>query len=136
MKRIEYFELFSNLSEFKSIFDCDGNEFVVFKQSNCNNLKDIRDKTGFEASENHIHLLNNIKSDEFDKLIPIAQNLGKALLSNLKYYFPQKHFMVFVSLHLHDSMIIRFHQKWESEEPSCNPTEFTNPKEKVFMFEG
>lgn len=135
MKRIEYFELLSNLFDFKTIADENSNEYVVFNNSQFNSIQNIKDKTEFESSENHIHLLSNIKNDEFDMLIPIAQNLGKALLNNLKIQYPQKRFIVYVSIHLHDSMVIRFHQKWENEEPYCYPSEFKNPSEKVFSFE-
>lgn len=136
MKRIEYFELLTGLFNFKTVSDEIGNEFVLFSQNNNGPIGNIRDKTEFEAMENHVHLLDNIKRDEFDKLISIAENLGKALLNSLKSQYPQKYFMVFVSIHLHDSMIIRFHQKWDGEESYCNPSEFTSPREKVLSFEG
>ena len=136
MKRIEYFEALSKLFEFKTIADEQGNEFVVSKGSQLDSVKSIEDRTEFEAFENHIHLLNNIKNDEFETLKAVAQNLGPVLLNTLKTHYPGKHFYVYVSIHLHDSMTIRFHQKWDGEEPFCNPDEFTSPKEKVFCFQG
>ena len=59
-----------------------------------------------------------------------------ALLSSLKSYYPQKSFVVYVSINLHDSFIIRFHQKWDDEEPYYYPADFTSPNEKVYSFEG
>ena len=135
MRRIEYIESLANLFEFKTISDAHGNEFVLFKESDFDSVKGIADKTEFEASENHIHLLDNIKKDEFEALKVIAPILGKALLCSLQFQYPQNHFRVYVSVHLYDSMIIRFHQKWENEEPYCNPDEFISPKEKVYAFE-
>ena len=134
MRRIEYFELLSNLYGFKSIFDKKGTEYVLFSNG-INAIENVWDKTGFEALENHVHLLDNVKADEFDRLIPVAQNLGQSLLYNLKSNYPSKHFMVYVTVHLHESMIIRFHQKWENEAPYYNSDDFKSPNEKVFLFE-
>ncbi len=134
MRRIEYFELLSNLYDFKSIFDKKGTEYVLFSNG-INAIENVWDKTGFEALENHVHLLDNVKADEFNRLIPVAQNLGQSLLYNLKSNYPSKHFMVYVTIHLHDSMIIRFHQKWDNEAPYCNPDDFNSPNEKAFLFE-
>ena len=134
MKRIGYFELISQISEFKTLTTPDGDELVVFKNLPIQDVDFVDDKTEFESSENHVHLLDNIKKDEFDRLIPVAQNLGKMLLGNLKYSYPDKQFMVYVSLMLKDSMIIRFHQVWENEVPFCNPESFVGDREKVFMF--
>ena len=135
MKRIQYLEVLSSLFSFKVITDNYHNEYIVYKSSNLSKVENISDKTAFEASENHVHIIDNISKKEFDNLIPIAIRLGQSLLCNLKYYYPQKNFMVFVSIRLHDSMIIRFHQKWKGEEPYCCPNEFLSSTEKVFLFE-
>lgn len=135
MKRLYYLNLLTSLFSFKTITDEVGNEYVLFKSEFTKNFKNITDRTEFEAFQNHIHIIENIKKDEFDALIPVCESLGKTLLCILKRNYPDKHFFVFVSLTLHDSMIIRFHQKWEGEEPFCNPQDFTSPYEKVFLFE-
>jgi hypothetical protein len=135
LKRIEYFALITGLFKFKTITDEQGNEIVLFAQSNYDFVENIKDRTEFEAYENHVHLIDNIRKNEFNKLVPIARDLGQTLLNCLKFQYPNKQFIVFVSLHLNDSMIIRFHQKWENEEPYCNPSEFTSSKELVFSFE-
>lgn len=135
LKRIEYFEIIAELFKFKTVLDEQGNEFVLLAQSNYDFVENIGDRTEFESLENHIHLLDNIKKKEFDKLIPVAKILGQTLLYSLKIQFPDKKFMVFVSLYLKDSMIIRFHQKWENEEPYYNPIDFNGQMEKVFAFE-
>jgi len=135
MKRIEYFELLAKTFEFKTIIDDYGNEFVLLKENCVDSFKKIEDKTEFEASENHIHLLDNINKNEFEILKKIAPILGQAVLHSLTSQYAQKHFRVYVSIHLYDSMIIRFHQKWDNEEFYCNPDEFTSSKEKVYAFE-
>lgn len=134
MRRIEYYEQITDLFEFKTVSDECGNEYVLFKQSNCDHISGIKDRTEFEACENHVHLMDNVKKDEFTRLIPVVKRLGEAVLQCLKSEYPQKQFMVFVSLHLNDSMIIRFHQKWENEKPYCNPEDYKSEKEKVFVF--
>ena len=135
LKRIEYYEQIMELFKFKTILDEQKNEFVVFSRSNCNSVRSIKDKTEFQAYENHVHLIHNLKKDEFYQFIPVAQVLGQTLLNCLRWNYPDKQFMVYVSLHLRDSVIIRFHQKWENEEPYCNPSDFKSEKEKVFVFE-
>lgn len=135
MKRIEYYELMTGLFCFKTIEDKLGNEYVLFAQSRVDSVENITDRTEFEALENHIHLIDNVKKDEFERLIPVAKTLGGTLLTCLKAQYPEKNFVVYVSLHLRDSMIIRFHQKWENEVPYYNPANFQSEGEKVFAFE-
>ena len=135
MKRIEYFKLLSELLEFKIIKDEYKNEFIVYKTSQINSVKNIADKTEFEALENHVHLLDNIKKDEFELLTNFAQNIGNVVLNSLKVCYPNKRFRVYISVHLHNSMIIRFHQVWQGEDPYYHPEDFHSPKEKVFLFE-
>ena len=135
MKKTDLLVLLSELFEYKIVRDEFQNEYVLFKSNPLNTVDNIEDKTKFEAIENHVHLIENIKIGEFDKLTEVAHNLGNALLNNLKSSFPDKHFMVFVSIKLHDAMIIRFHQKWENEESYFNVNDFTSSDEKVFLFE-
>lgn len=135
MKRVEYFQQITDLFRFKTITDEEKREFVLFSQCNCDSVENVQDKTEFEAYENHIHLINYLKKEEFYYLIPIAKTLGQAVLDCLSWNYPEKKFMVYVSLHMYDSMIIRFHQKWENEQPYCNPQDFNSENEKVFLFE-
>lgn len=136
MKLIDYFVLWSDLYEYKTIHDDYGHEFVVFKKTILDDIQRVNDKTEFEAVENHVHLFDNIRKDEFEVLNSISEAFGKSILHSLKYCYPQKQFIVYVTLLLHGSMIIRFHQKWSGEELYFNPADFTTPNEKVFLFEG
>jgi hypothetical protein len=124
MKKIEFLMLAANLFSFKTVSDKCGTEFILFSQSNVNSLGTIQDKTEFEAIENHVHLCDNIKSNEFETCLTVGNSLGKALLASLKCCYPEKTFCVYVSIHLHDSFIIRFHQKWNDEQPYYNPQDF------------
>ena len=111
---IDLLERVSELFEYKVIFDSNKTEYVVYKSSVINNIEDsVDDKTAFEAVENHVHLIDDIKKADYAKLIHLGNQLGKALLNNLTATYPSKRFVVFVTLT--DSMIIRFHQKWENE---------------------
>ncbi len=136
MKKIEFFELIADLFKFKSIFDEVKNEYVVFEYSTLNSISERTDKTEFEAIENHVHLFDHVKKEEFERFIKIAPSLGKTVLCMLKSHYPEKNFVVYVSIKLHDSMILRFHQKWEGERSYYNPSEFSLPNERVFSFEG
>jgi hypothetical protein len=117
------------------MLDEKGNEYVLLSTSELKEIKNIEDKTAFEALENHVHLVNNLKKEEFERLIPVAKIFAKILAHLLKQQFPDKNFYTYVSLHLKDSMIIRFHQKWENEEPYYNPMDFSGEIEKVFMYQ-
>lgn len=135
MRKLDYCLLVSNLFQYKTICDENHNEYVLFAHSTLERVTNIMDRTQFEACENHVHLVNNLQKSEYQACISIAQNLGKALLYCLHSTYPKKHFIVFVSLRLKDSMIIRFHQKWENEDPYYNVSDFTTERETVFKFE-
>ena len=137
MKRIEYFHVIAELFAFKTILDERGNEYVVFQNSVCENLSDIENKTAFEALENHVHLLDNIKKREFEPLSHIAEDLSQTLLNSLKFHYPNKKFYVYATVHRHDSFIIRFHQNWEDEVPYMDPNLFVDhSRERVIMLAG
>ena len=86
----------------------------------------IEDKTQFEAVNNHVHLFEKV--GEADKIyakdigIQIANNLIKELTT----CFPDKCFIVFLDLNIHDSVIIRFHQHWPDEPVYYNVNDFCN----------
>ena len=134
MRRIEYLQNFSVLFLFQTLTDSEGNEYVVLRNS-CSDLPPhIADKTEFEASCNHIHLLSNVRKDEIATLKPIAQQIAQTLLKVLKHDYPHKHFKVFATIS--DSFIIRFHQDWPGESPYCRAEDFRNSREFVYMVEG
>jgi hypothetical protein len=120
---------------FKTILDENANEFVLFHDCySFNEVTGVLDKTEFEAIQNHIHILDSVKDYELNMLIPIANKLGMVLLENLKYHYPQKKFVVYVTIRLHDSMIIRFHQQWPNELDYFDANDFTSSNEKIFIF--
>ena len=134
MNKIHYLEMIANIFEYKTIYDLMGNEYVVFKQSSIDQLGYIEDKTEFESIENHVHLLDRVQRKDFATLSPTMQCIGKALLRSLTVSYPNKHFCVYVTLRVNDSLIVRFHQKWANELPYYNPEEFDDSVEKVFMY--
>lgn len=136
MKKIEFLDVIIGLFNFKIIMDEKGNEYVIFRKNPIKSVANIQDRTEFEALENHVHLLRNIKKNEFDELVLLANRLGNVLLSALKYNFPNKYFYVYITIALHGSFIIRFHQKWENEVPYYNVKDFDEGKEKILSFEG
>ncbi len=119
MKKIEYFETVTALFAFGTVCDSAGNEYVLCDAA-CRSFTpdmEITDKTAYEAVENHVHIADNVKKDEFERWCHIADVLGSLLADRLRARFPQKSFSVFVTVGLHDSVIIRFHQNWKNEPP-------------------
>ena len=112
MKKKEL-KFINNLFRFKIIKDKQNNEYVLFKSSNFKHLDEIDDKTEFEAVENHIHLVDDVKPKDRKKLLKQTSYLAKALLYDLNATFPDKKFVVCLSCE--DSLIIRFHHVWENE---------------------
>lgn len=136
MKRFDFLQLTVCLFSFRTIEDDSGNEYVVYSSSTVTpeSLKGITDKTEFEALENHVHLLDKITKKEFENAEEISDILGKLLLNCLRAKYPDKHFFVYVSVDLKDSMIIRFHQEWENEEPYYNAEDDFGKNTKLFIF--
>ena len=68
MKRLNFLQSVVGLFSFKTIADDCGNEYVVFDDSTITPeiLKNISDKTEFEALENHVHLLEKTTKKEFE----------------------------------------------------------------------
>lgn len=135
MTKVELLKCFSEIFEFKTVFDKNGSEYVLYANSPINKIDfTVDDKTQFEAVENHIHLIDNVKKSDFEELVEIGGVLGETQLNTLKVKYPSKKFCVFVSIDVGDSMIIRFHQVWENELVYYNPDDFNPEKTKVLMF--
>lgn len=135
MKRVDFLQHLAGLFCYKTVTDEVGNEFVVLSGSKVSSICGVVDKTAFEAVENHVHIIDNVKATDMLTLSDVGKTLGRALLCSLRCRFPEKDFVVYVTIKVHDSMIIRFHQKWEGEESYYDPSSFTSPTEKVFAFE-
>ena len=126
----------SDLFSFKTVTDEMGNEFVLFKNNPLTHIVDISDKTAFEALENHRHIFDKIKPKNVAQCISVGEVLGETLLRVLKLSYPKKKFIVYISVSVGDSMIIRFHQKWENEMPYYEKEDVDCPKnERLLRFE-
>lgn len=135
MKKIELLKEFSEIFGFKTVTDKNGNEYVVCADSVLDKIGfEPEDKTQFEAVENHIHLIDNVKKSDFEKLTEIGKILGETQLSALKAKYPDKEFCVFVTIDIGESMIIRFHQIWKNEPVYYNPDNFNSDTTKILMF--
>lgn len=135
MKKIDILKTVADIFDFKTVTDKNGNEYVIYANSSIENADfDIEDKTQFEAVENHVHLVDNVKKSDFNDLIEIGKVLGETQSNALKGNFPDKEFCVFVTVDIGESMIIRFHQVWENEPVYYNPDDFNLDKTKVLMF--
>lgn len=125
----------SKILEYKIIKDEFLNEYVLLKKSDLVTVKNIDDKTAFEAMENHIHLLDYVHKKDIQELVEISNVIGNTVLSRLNSCFPNKKFIVYISIQMNDSMIIRFHQKWENELPYYDVRNLKFHNEFVFAFE-
>ncbi|MBQ2841432.1 MAG: hypothetical protein IJE72_00185 [Clostridia bacterium] len=134
MTKVELLKCLSEMFEFKTVSDKNGNEYVIYAHSGITEItSEIEDKTQFEAVENHIHLINNVKKSDFEELVEIGRVLGETQLNVLKAKYPNKEFCVFVTVDIGESMIIRFHQCWENESVYYNPDDFNSEKTRVLM---
>ncbi len=135
MRTIKLLHSIARLFDFKVVKDTDGNEYVVYKHSHMDSVgTPPEDKTAFEALENHEHISVRQKKSDFDNACFIAQKLGNAQLAALKQAFPDKNFIVFVSVHK-DEIIIRFHQKWANEPVYYDVNAKYEDCTKLFAFE-
>ncbi|MBQ7956854.1 MAG: hypothetical protein IJ279_02360 [Clostridia bacterium] len=135
MKRYDFLKSIVSLFSFRTISDDCGNEYVVFSDSAITSadLKNISDRTEFEALENHVHLLEKVTKKEFENSDEVLDALGTSVLNCLRQKYPDKHFYVYISVDLKDSMIIRFHQKWKNELPYYSDNNF-GKSTKLFAF--
>lgn len=134
MKQIELLKRIAGIFEYKTIDGDRKDQFVLLKSSTFTKAKDVIDKTQFEATENHVHIMDYIKRDQFDDVKTAAELIGKALINNLKSCYPDRNFAVFATVKLYGSFIVRFHQIWENELPYYNETLFTKANECVYAF--
>ena len=141
MKPVEFLDSITSLFEFRTKKDTAGNEYVFYKFFDTSfldepdtlpNLEERTikgmDRTALEAVDNHIHIIDKPKKCDFDSLCRSGEKLGKMMLAKLKYDFPDKKFCVFVTIQTDETMIIRFHQQWEGEEPYYDPDNMAEAK--------
>lgn len=119
MRTIDLMESVVDIFNFKVVRDECGNEYVLYGKSGFDSAcgMNITDRTEFEAVENRTYIANNVKKSEFGRWIGVMNELGGLLADRLRKQFPQKKFIVFVTVSLNDSAIIRFHQRWHNELP-------------------
>jgi len=111
------------------------NSYIVYANSPTKRVKNIEDHTQFEALENHVHLIDRVKKHEYPHCVRSGSILGKALLDALHAAYPERHFVVFVTVRMYDSLIIRFHQKWDGELPYYDPDDVRSEKDFIIKFE-
>lgn len=119
MRRTSLFQFYAAVFDFrfKCIYDGAENEFVVFYNSSLQARfpQIIRDKTEFEAVENHIHLMDHLRDWEIEEIRPACKRICETLLYALKNAFPTKHFAVYAFVSGDRSLVLRFHQSWQGE---------------------
>lgn len=136
MRRIDGLGQVPHAFQFKTLSDRFGDTYILFADNPLDTIPDVSDRTAFEAVENHLHVLDRITAREWRALIGPANQLCQTLLSSLKAYAPHKYFYVSASIRLHDSMILRFHQKWEQEPLYVDPADTPSPLERIYVYDG
>ncbi|MDR1390583.1 MAG: hypothetical protein LBJ31_11500 [Treponema sp.] len=120
--------------------DLDGNELVFLDiglpKDDITNKKFDKtaqfDKTAYESFENHFHLFGKINKKDEEVAIKIGKTISQNLLNALQMNFPDKIFIVYLTVNIKDSTIIRFHQEWNNEPPYFDSKAFSD--EYIFEF--
>ena len=115
--------------------DTNGNE-LVFLETEGEHFGEpfaVSDKTQLEALENHIHLFGRIRPENRTEAREIAIRIACNLQGALEHRFPDKQFLVFLTINPKDATIIRFHQVWDGEPPYYDADEVYRDTE-VFAF--
>lgn len=76
--------------KFKTV-KINGVEFVLLADNEIDNNYEnqiVNDHTAFEAIQNHVHLLNNLNRNEFQKACQLGEQLAELVFHNLKFNFP------------------------------------------------
>lgn len=104
--------------DFYSRTDSNHNEFILLKTASSQEgpiPHPISDKTQFEAVENHIHIFEEfIGAKHYNAARQIGISIAKNLYQTLETKYPDKAFIVYLTINLHGA-IIRFHQIWNDE---------------------
>lgn len=118
--RLKVLEAMVALMQTEKKIDSYGNEYILISgamPSFDGFSQEIIDKTQFEAITNHVHIIDKISKAEFKQIQSFAPTMCQLVLDLLCSRYPDKYFYVFASAVVHDSFILRFHQRWLNEMP-------------------
>ncbi len=110
--------------QFYTLHDTAKNELVFLKtgETEAGELN-VTGKTQCEAVNNHFHLFEKVGEKNYESVVEIGKNIANNLFISLTQSFPNKSFVVYLEVNVKDSVIIRFHQKWEDEPPYFDMTQ-------------
>lgn len=106
--------------------DREGSELVLLSRQAKNFAaanKAVRSKTSFEAFINHVHLMEDLKAKDVERLRGTAESFCRLLAESLHSRFPDRHFYVYAVANVGGEFIVRFHQVWEEEAPYAEPAD-------------
>lgn len=97
--------------------DLDGYEHVILVNNNyrLSDSFEAPDKTQFESTVNHVHLLDKFSIKYISLMLDVGESIGKNLSRALVSSYPDRAFVVYVQISPAEGMMIRFHQIWENE---------------------
>lgn len=129
----DLFWTFSQLLHYHVLTDAAGNELLCLYDDHRKTIPlSVKDKTAYEAVNNHVHLLDDISDEEFSELVEGAPVLCRLIYTNIKTQYPQKKLAVYVAVSRYDSLTIRSHQVWPGESLYYNPEDYLFGDERVF----
>ena len=94
----------------------------------------IYGNTVMEALDSHVHMFEHVGAKNKALAVEIGTCIAENLLKSLCEAFPEKKFVVYLSINVTDSCIVRFHQVWEGEVPYYDITKFQTDEVQLFEF--
>jgi len=122
----DFYEVNTSLG-YKLILLKDSEEEIDLKQN-----IECDDKTQLEATVNHFHIFDKVKMKDFEDVKIVGEAIARNLLIQLSKAFIDRKFIVYLDINMKDSIIIRFHQKWDDEPEYYNIEDF-NTKYQVLL---
>ena len=97
-------------------------------------IQQFGDRTGFEASESHVHMIDVSKTFKRHPLegLRFAKKLLEMWSFKLKLDFPEYEFLLILTYH-DDDTILRFHRIRESEETWININNIEDLEEGIII---
>ncbi len=109
----------ARLFVFREVADAQGNTHVLwahlFEEGQILNVR-AGQYVEFEALENHEHLLDDLTEEQFHAMIPVVDDLCRALRDVLRVRYPDRSFHVWGLVQKGGTVLVRFYQDWENEE--------------------
>jgi len=92
------------------------------------------DNTMREATGNHFHLFDKVGIAGRSMALDIGTAIAQNLLCKLARAFPEKKFIVYLTMNIEGATIVRFHQVWADEPPYYDATQPFDDGTELYVF--